>query len=89
MKSTYDLTIEEGIAIGFKQGIEQGIEKGRLESLVDCARSILDTKFGKEGLKLVSAIRKIEDAAKLKSLQGKLIAAASVKEAREFLSKFK
>ncbi|MCR4316913.1 MAG: Rpn family recombination-promoting nuclease/putative transposase [Planctomycetes bacterium] len=98
MKSTYDLTIEEGIAIGIEKGIEkgieqgiekgieQGIEKGRLESLVDCVESILDTKFGKEGLRLMSAIRKIEDIQKLKILQRELITLATPEEVRKFLS---
>ncbi len=59
---------EEGRIIGIDEGKIEGIDEGITLGLHRAIESLLNTKFGKEGLKLMGRIREIKDPAKLDAI---------------------
>ena len=52
---------QEGVNEGIELGIEQGLKQGRQDGLLFAIKTILELRFGAEGLKLYPEIKKIED----------------------------
>ena len=76
--------VHEGIQQGIQQGIEQGIQQGMQQGLLESLMTILEIKFGIEGVGLYQKIEKIEDVSKIKAI----IQAAKLAESSEQLLVF-
>ncbi len=59
--AAYDIIKQEGYEEGIKAGIQQGIEKGIQQGMLFAIKSMLEWKFGTEGLKIYPEIKKIKD----------------------------
>ncbi len=86
-KMPYITTAEKiGIKKGFEQGIQQGIQQGIRQGLLEAIELGLKLKFGAKGLKLFSAISKIEDVDKLRAIKEAIEVAEELGDIEEFLS---
>ncbi len=82
-KMQYITSVERiGIEKGFKKGIEQGREQGRSEGLLAGIESMLEFRFGNEGLRLMSEISKIDNLGKLRAINAALRTVKNLDELR-------
>ncbi len=59
--AAYDIIKQEGYEEGIKAGIQHGMEKGVQQGMLFAIKSMLEWKFGTEGLKIYLEIKKIKD----------------------------
>ena len=52
---------QEGVNEGIELGIERGLQQGRQQGVLFAIKTILELRFGAQGLKLYPEIKKIED----------------------------
>jgi len=72
--------IEKGIQQGVEQGIQQGIEKGVQQGMLFAIKSMLEWKFGTEGLKIYPEIKKIKDVDLLEAITEAVRVAQDIEE---------
>ena len=78
--------IEQGIQQGIQQGILEGLQQGIVEGLQEGIELGLGIKFGARGLKLMPAIRLIQDAGRLKAIKEAVKIAGNIKQVKEVIS---
>lgn len=76
---------EKWIQQGIRQGIQQGIQQGVLEGLLEGIELGLELKFGAKGMKLMPAIRKINDPDRLKAVKEGVKIATNISEIEEIM----
>ena len=76
--------LEQGKEVGLEQGKEEGLEEGK-KAMLEAISVILETKFGKPGLKLMPHVRKL-DLAELRQITGFISTANSLQEVRDYLA---
>ena len=81
-KMPYITTAER---IGFKKGMQQGIQQGMRQGLLKAIEIGLKLKFGIEGLKLYSEIKKIEDLDLLETISEAIEAAKDVSDIKKLI----
>ena len=74
---------EEGLKVGMQKGLEQGIEQGIQQGLLKAIELGLKLKFGIEGLRVYSEIKKIKDVDMLEVISEAIESAGSVEEIRK------
>jgi len=77
--AAYDIIKKEGYEEGVKAGIQQGIQQGILFAI----KSILELRFGAEGLKIYPEIKKINDPDMLESIADAIKIAKNIEEIKE------
>lgn len=70
----------------FQEGKEAGLQEGVLQERLDAIEMMLDMKFGPDGSGLMSAVRGINDLARLRELQQLLRTPISLQEFRDRLA---
>ena len=78
--------IERGIEQGMEQGLERGIKHGRQQGLLFAIKTILELRFGAEGLKLYPEIKKIEDIDLLETIADTARIAEDIEQIRAVYS---
>ena len=65
-----------------RQGLQQGLQQGRRQGLLDAISLGVKLKFGNEGLRLLSEIRRIEDLATLETIYDSILVAENPDDLR-------
>ncbi len=60
---------QEGLDQGIRQGIEQGIEQGAVDGLIEGIELGISLRFGAKGLRLMEAVRQIQELTKLQEVK--------------------
>ncbi|MSU77386.1 MAG: hypothetical protein EXS16_04730 [Gemmataceae bacterium] len=81
-----DIGWKQGFIIGFKEGFKIGFKEGRQEGLLESITSILNSKFGPDGLKLLRQVRGF-NVSELRKFGRFLNNAQSADEVRGYLEK--
>jgi hypothetical protein len=68
-----------------RRGIEKGLEEGLQKGLLEGIKLGLKLKFGKPGLRLLPAVRKIDDVKALQAFCNAIEKAESLDELRRYL----
>ena len=80
---------EEGILQGMQEGMQEGIQKGIqlgiVEGLLEGIELGIGVKFGARGMKLMPAIRKIQDPERLRAIKEAVKIAESTAEIEELI----
>ena len=76
---------DEGIQQGIRQGIQQGIQKGLLEGLLEGITALIEIKFADRGMKLLTEIRNIHDADRLRQIKDAIKAGLDVQEIEKMI----
>ncbi|MDQ7031267.1 MAG: hypothetical protein Q9M37_00915 [Desulfonauticus sp.] len=77
--------LHQGIQQGIQQGLQQGMLQGRQQGLLKAIEIGLKLKFGIEGLKLYSEIKKIEDIDLLETITEAIDTAEDVTDIRKLM----
>jgi predicted transposase YdaD len=77
-ESPWDQEIEQ-------RGIRLGEERGRRENFLANIATILEVKFGSEGLELMPEIAQISDLERLKEILRSIVVANTIAELRDVL----
>jgi len=76
---------EDGKKEGIEMGLERGQTRGRVMALCDAIESILDVRFGPEGMALMPRVRLIEDPDRLLALPPRIVTATTAVEVADLL----
>ena len=76
----------EGRQQGLQQGIVEGIQQGIVEGLLEAIELGLGIKFGPQGMKLMPAIRRIQDAERLHAIKEAVKIAKHISEVKEVIA---
>jgi hypothetical protein len=85
VSSVERIGIQKGIRQGIQQGIQQGTLQGRREGLREAIEMGLSLKFGENGLRLMSAIQKMEDTERLNLIKETIKRTSDLKEIENML----
>lgn len=75
---------QRGIRIGEERGLRIGEERGRREEVLANIATILEVKFGTEGLELMPQITQ-SDLAQLQEILRNIVVASTITEVRDLL----
>lgn len=78
-KMPYVTSIER---LGREEGLEEGLAKGRVEGLWEGIESLLEVRFGVDGLALMPAVKTIEDVMALRTLHRAIQTCTTLDEVR-------
>ncbi len=82
----YQEGVKAGIERGVEQGIERGLQQGRQQGILFAIKTILELRFGAEGLKLYPEIKKIEDIDLLETIADTARIAEDIEQIRAVYS---
>lgn len=76
---------QRGIRIGEERGRRMGEELGRRENFISNIATILEVKFGSEGLELMPQIVQISDLERLQEILRSIVVANTIEELQEIV----
>lgn len=75
--TTYNATIDKGVAIGVQRGIEEGERLGRLRGERELVLRFGEGRLGKPGKKIVALLEAVTDTERFPELLNRVSAASS------------
>jgi len=76
---------QQGIQEGIHRGIQEGKQRGMQQGMILGIETVLELKFGAEGLELLPAIAQISDVERLKAIQREVMTANTLEQLQRII----